>query len=118
MLREFKLTDLEHFDDGRIALALDQAMRRCVADCHDRPGVAEARTVTLTVSLSPVAGEDGDLDGIHLQAQIKDKAPVRKSKVYSLDARRNGSLTYNDLATDDHHQRTLDEIPGAFDAAD
>lgn len=114
-LREFKLTDLETFDNGRIAEALAQALRRCISDCHDRPGVTEARVVNLQLAISPQPAEDGDLDGVNIQFQIKDKAPVRKSKVYNLEARRNGALVYNDLATDNHNQRTLDET-GAFDA--
>jgi hypothetical protein len=116
-LAQFSLDHLTDFDGGRIATAFGQALKRCVDDCFDRPGVKEAREITIKVGILPVIGEDGDLDTVDLQFQIRDKNPIRKSKVYNLQARKNGALLFNDLADDNAHQRTLDEITD-FNAGD
>jgi len=106
---EFNVESLASLDGGRVAEALMQAIRRCVNDCDDRPGVKAARGVRLLMKIAPVANDDGTLDEIKMQFTVTDSAPKRESKTYSMAFRKGGKLAYNDLSVEDVKQRTFDE---------
>ena len=115
MLHDFTLQNLIELDGGRIPEAWIQAVRRCANDCDDRPGVTDPRKVTLTLDLSPVCDEEGRLETIRGQFQIKDTSPVRKTKKYDLAFRRKSGqaqLVFNDLSDDNALQMTIDESEG------
>jgi hypothetical protein len=100
-------------DGGRIKEAFQQAFKRCQTDCADRPGVEEARKVTLTVVITPELGESGDLDSCNITFTIKDSLPDRKSKAYNMTATANGKdLLFNEISPDDARQLTVDEPRG------
>lgn len=106
--QRFSLASLATIDDGRIRAAFEQALLRCEHDCKDRPAVADPRKVTISASLVPVLGPDGEMDSCDIQFQIMDSVPKRKSKVYNMLAHRDG-LLFNELSPEDIHQRTIDE---------
>lgn len=109
-VHELTLSKLDALDDGRITIAWQQALKRAVADCEDRPAVGEARKVILQTEISPILDEDGQLDTCRVQFQVKESAPVRKTKKYDMDPRRGQILVFNDLSDDNVKQRTLDEL--------
>lgn len=109
-LVEFDLKSLDSLDGGRVLVAWQQALKRVMLDCQDRPAVSDARKITLQTDVVPVIGDDGLLDTVRLQFQVKDTAPVRKSKKYEMEPRRGGMLVFNDLSDDNVKQRTLDEL--------
>lgn len=109
-IKEMQLQTIIALDDGRIVEAWNQALKRVVSDCHDRPGCKDSRKITLQLDIEPLVSEDGDLDTVRGQFQIKDSLPVRKTKKYDFEPRRNGSLAFNDLSDDNVHQRTIDEV--------
>lgn len=113
-VHELVLDTLHKLDDGRVSEAWRQAVRRAVTDCEDRPGVGDARKITLTLELVPVCDEQKDLLSIHGSFQVADTLPKRKSRVYDFAPRNDGKLAFNDMSDDNAAQSTLDQI-GGFD---
>lgn len=113
MLKHFDFKGLTELDAGRIATAFDQAMVRMYEDLADRATVNKSRTLTVTVSLTPIAGERGELDDVDVDIQLTEKVPARQTKVYRMSAE-HGALFFNEESPDNPDQRTLDELaPGA-----
>lgn len=106
-LKRLCMAELIDFDDGRVRVAWDQALQRAVDDCADRPGVEDGRTVTLTVTLEPVASEGGKLRDVTTQFEIKEKAPGRRSAPYAMAARP-GGLFFSEFSPDEVDQASLD----------
>ena len=109
-IESFELKTLTEIDGGRIREAFEQALRRCESDCRDRPNIAKARTLTLSVSLVPAVDERGELDTVAATFDIAEKLPKRQSRKYQMLAR-GGKLLFNELSPDDVKQKTLDEAP-------
>lgn len=111
--KRLDLAALLELDGGRIDEAFRQALRRCEVDMQDRPAVRTARTVTLTVTLEPIAGEAGQLETVDASFTVVDKQPRRKSRPYSLRADRDGALFGSVYAPEHAGQRTIDDVIGA-----
>ena len=114
MMIEFSLANLQALDNGRVVEAFNQAVKRVVGDCQDRPALKKARKVTLEMEVVPVFAQDGagGLDSIKAVFKVTDTAPKRESKEYSFGCHtRKGKpeLVFNDLSDDNVHQRTIDE---------
>ncbi len=108
-LERFEFESLAVLDGGRIKEAFMQALRRCESDCRDRPLLEKARTITLEMVLEPRVDEDtGALIEMVAQFRVKDRNPVRESKVYHLNAKGAG-LFFNADAPEDPRQLTIDE---------
>lgn len=109
MLEKFQLATLSHIDQGRINTAFEQELRRCEADCKDRPGNKKPRTVALVATMSPVANDEGDaMESCDVQFHVASKVPKRLSKIYNMKATAQG-LLFNELSPDEVRQRTIDE---------
>lgn len=109
-LARLSLGMLQDFDGGRPRETFDQAMRRCIADCKDRPALDEARQVTLTVSIVPVPDQDtGDCESVDVRFKISDQVPKRQSKVYNGRITAQGVL-FNELSPDEVRQGTIDQV--------
>ena len=104
-----ELGTLLELDGGRIAEAFRQALRRCEHDLQDRPAVKAARTVTLKLTLSPIAGEAGQLESVDCDFVVEDKQPRRKSRTYALRADKDGALFASVYAPEHPGQRTIDD---------
>lgn len=77
------LENIPQIDQGRIAVAFNQAIRNLAADVIDRPGESKPRKLTFTVELTPVLEkETGKLDLINNQFKIKATTPDRQSVPY------------------------------------
>lgn len=115
---EFKFETLHRLDDGRVCEAFNQAIRRAVLDCEDRPAETKTRKVVLQCELKPVCDDRGELTDVAFLFQVKDSVPTRKSKVYRGAYRKTGgtNLVFNDLSDEDPGQGTLDrENPEAWE---
>ena len=106
-LEKFSLKSLSTIDGERIAIAFEQALRRVVQDCEDRPGDSTARTVTLTLAVKPRLDVEGICDDCNIQVAVTDSVPKRKSKVYNMSVRKGGHLLYNDDSLDNAKQGTF-----------
>jgi hypothetical protein len=103
------LEDLAKFDNGRVAVAFEQALRQLVFDLVDRPALDKDRTLTVTVQLQPRADSHGNLSGVVIDVDCKSKKPSQRSA--AVVAKVIGGetvLRYNDLAPDDAEQLTID----------
>lgn len=106
-LQQLSLSQIAEIDDGRIAEAFAQAVKRAAQDCDDRPGDDRPRKITLEIAFSPVLAENGLCDSVKSQIQIKDTIPTRKSRVYDFGLRKGGLFVYQPMALDNHRQNTM-----------
>lgn len=106
-LRQLTLAQVAEIDDGRIAAAFAQALKRVAQDCDDRPGDDRPRKIVLEMAFMPVLSEDGICDSVKSQCQIKDTIPTRKSRVYDFGLRKGGLFSYQPMALDNHRQATM-----------
>lgn len=108
LLRTASLADVR---DGMLAHQLDGELVKVHADCVDRPNLKKARTITLSITFTPVG--DDPLDGVDVEFSVKTSLPpatiARQMKSY---ARRNGFAfdTDTDSISHDVRQRRLDGI--------
>lgn len=107
-LKELDLSGLVEIDGGRVALAVQSAIRRCTADCYDRPGVKKSRKVTLEIEIVPVQDENGLCENCKALAKIKESTPVRESRVFDCSVGSGNRLLFRPDSLDDAGQ-------GAFD---
>lgn len=82
------LGDLE---GGGIGHAIDKSLAEALADCARRPNLDTARTVTLTIKLTPKAstmdeGRPG-LNNVGVQAAVKVSTPARAGGTEYLNVR-------------------------------
>jgi hypothetical protein len=111
---QLSLENLVRVDGGRLAAAFDLAIKRCVLDCEDRPGLDKARKVMLVVELKPAKAEDGNAYEVDFAFAVKDTAPQRNLRKLTGVIRRGGVLAWNDDSPDDPNQMTLDEEAPGF----
>lgn len=110
-IEKFSLEALSRIDEGRLREGFDQALRRCLDDCRDRPALGDARTVQLSMTMTPVIGEDGNLESADVRFQVHDAQPKRRSKVFNMKHTASG-LLFNELSPADIRQGTLDQVAG------
>ena len=108
---QLNLENLAELDDGRVAIAFGQALKRAADDCIDRPGDKKARVISLEAHVIPVIDADtGQCEGAHIEFQIKHKLPVRKSKTYSFEIKKGGHLWFSSESPDDVDQLTFADV--------
>lgn len=115
-VKPLTLAAVADLDGGRVREAYELALRRLQRDCQDRPGLQEKRTLTLKLTLVPVADDAGGLDSCQVQFRVDEQLPTRRSKVYNAQAAPNGTLLFNEMSPEDIHQTTLDDAPGPVGA--
>ena len=96
---------LEEIDDGRQSAAFRKHMARIAQDCMDRPGDSTARVVTLTLSIKPVTGDDGQCESCFVEMEQRSKVPVQRSRPFEMQVTK-GGLAFNQEFPD-----ALDQIP-------
>ena len=106
---QLSLDTLKDFDLGKPAVAFEQAMAEAVRNCLDRPGEKKARNVELTVNIKPVLQQDGDVVDVEVDFTIKTKLPPWQTATRPVKPTKRGQLFFNDLASDDPDQHTIDE---------
>ena len=106
-LTEFNLSTLDQLDGGIVAELFRQALQRAALDCADRPATNKPRVVTLECLVSPQADERGDLTGVELDFQVKDKTPMRKSKSHHAFIDSRGRVLFNPNSPENAGQRTI-----------
>ncbi len=107
-LVQVSFEELGKIDDGRLAIAMEQALRRVAADIDDRPGLKKPRTVVLKLAFVPVFDlNTSTCDGVKMTFKVNESVPVRESKMYDLGLRKGNLLTYQPLALDNHSQETM-----------
>jgi hypothetical protein len=107
MLHSFSLESLKNLDMGKASEAFQHHVRRAALDCLDRPLDGKPRKVVLEIAMVPDPEQDGACDKVKLQIRASSALPKHQTKVYSLGARVNGQLVFNEDALDNVDQGTL-----------
>lgn len=78
-MEKLSLETLHLFDQGSVAVLINQALRDAYLDLEDRPLVGAARKVTLEIALKPKA--DGlDLEEVECEMQISLAIPKKAAR--------------------------------------
>lgn len=109
-LQRLTLKTMEEVDYGKAMLAFQQALKRAVLDCIDRPGDKRARKITLQLNLTPVAEINGntiDCESAKGTFQVRFKPPDYETTAVDFGVRNNGELVFNPNSPDNHRQETM-----------
>jgi hypothetical protein len=109
-LKVFDAKSLAEIDDGRIGAALQAELDKAREDCRDRPVLKKGRKVKLELTLTPVADDHGDLDGIKVTFKVASAMPARERQDFSVGVKHDGRMFYSEHSTDNVNQRTLDAM--------
>lgn len=105
--KALSLDSLKHLDYGKIGLAFDQEVKRVVEDINDRPSLNKPRTITLTLEISPLADDGGNIDAAVVQWHLKHSIPPRKTSPYQMLPTRAGQLFFEPSSPDDPNQQGI-----------
>lgn len=112
-MRQFlTLNSLPDFAHGKAAAGFSLAMKRAVQDLLGRPGEKAARSVTMTVTMTPILQQDGDVVDAEVSFAFQNKFPPMRTNPMPCAVDAQGRLVFNDLAADNPHQATIDEAVG------
>lgn len=106
----FTLDNLRLLDFGKIQEAFNQELQFTVKDCMDRPLDDAARTVSIQFTLKPVpdlSGVTADCDKVAVACDITSKIPKRKTRVYEMKPKHDGTLTFHPDLPDEPDGSTL-----------
>lgn len=98
--------NIKDIDHGRIAIAVNHALRQVYLDIQDRPNLPRERKVGIEISLKPIT-DGGALVEIEAKFKISAKRPEQSSVAYRMKESRDG-MTFQTDAPDNPHQNTLD----------
>lgn len=107
------LENLKSLDFGKIQAAFEAEREHVVKDCMDRPQDDKAREVSIRFIFKPVV--DGtsrtiDCDSIDVGCEISSKVPKRRTQIYSMKPKQDGSLSFHpDLPMDPEGSTLYDE---------
>jgi hypothetical protein len=113
---KLNLQNLILLDFGKIPAAFDTEMSRVVKDCMDRPLDDKARKVAIVFTVRPKseavdAGTGAvDCDRVSVEAEIQSTVPKRRTKVYDMLPKQDGTLMFHpDLAEEPDGSTLYDE---------
>lgn len=111
------IADLAAVDRGVLDLLFQAEIARILADLHDRPNLAAARKLAVEIQLTPRTGSAGTLEGTAVSFAVKATLPPQRTLGYDMGLKGTNALIFNDLAPENHRQRTIDELaqPGTID---
>jgi hypothetical protein len=110
MKMELNLTNLKELDFGKVDVALQQHLQRCVSDCLDRPGDEHVRVVDLRIEMKPVLESHGDCEHVLMQCRVASKVPSHRSKVFQCKPVRGGHLLFDAESPEHFEQGTFGDL--------
>jgi hypothetical protein len=84
-----ELSSLATFDDGMLAAAFNDAVRKVVADLDDRPNDDRAREVAIKITFKPIP-RHGELDLAKVSAVVTSKMPAQEGRSCTLSPKKLG----------------------------
>jgi hypothetical protein len=107
-VRQMTIANLQELDQGKVALAINHALRQCVLDIESRPADKSRRKMQLVVDLTPILDKQtAALDMIGVEFTIQTKLPVRHSNVYPMLPSDAGILTFQPASPYDPRQQAF-----------
>lgn len=97
------LENLQQLDFGKIGAAFNAELTHVVKDCMDRPHDEKSRKVQICFLIAPAEANmtDGPGETLDVGCEITSAVPKRRTQIYSMKPRVNGSLTFHpDLPKD------------------
>lgn len=107
-VKQLALESLQFLNGGDVRDDFDQALADLIADCINRPGIDEARELTLKLKLSPNAGSAG-CESVDVEAHVGSKKPGYAAKTANMSPRSMRGAAGPMLVFDAAYQ------PGLFD---
>lgn len=109
---KFSLENLKMLDFGVIGAAFDAEMQRVVRDCMDRPLDDKPRTVSITFNVTPkpdLSRASGvvDCEKVSVECDITSKVPPRRTKIYEMTPKQDGTAVFHPDLPDDADGHTL-----------
>jgi hypothetical protein len=105
---------IKEFDEGRIAIALRQALENAGRDCVDRPMEKRARSVVLRIDVVPIP--ENVQDGVviaqeaDVQMKVDTKIPTKRTVSRRMKLSRNGQFVFSSLTPENPDQTHIDEL--------
>jgi hypothetical protein len=109
-LKRVSLNTMGELDGGLAATTFQDALKRAVKDCIERPGDKRPRKVILQMTLVPVpviSGNTIDCDGAKGSFQCRVKIPDWEAREVDFGVQNSGDLIFNPDSPRDHRQMTL-----------
>ncbi|MGC3968912.1 MAG: hypothetical protein QM775_16545 [Pirellulales bacterium] len=106
-LLKFTVENWHELDEGRMARAVEQAIRRIVNDCKDRPGLDSARKLGLTLVFTPFTDDLNDIVEIKMDYDVKTSVPSTGRGGMSLGVQKNGELLFSSTSPHNVNQSTM-----------
>ena len=105
---QFTVKNWEKLDKGRIASAINHAVRQAISDCSDRPGNDAARKIVIEITAKPKLDKtSAALDTVDVSFDIKCRLPAATSAVYPMVAAVGGVPMFQELSPFDPRQESL-----------
>lgn len=103
--KQLNLANLCHVDRGKIQLAFDHALRQIIADVVARHGDKGKRILNMKVTATPEIAQNGALDTINFDFEIKQTVPTRRNpQPYKMLPMRDHTVTFQPNAPGDPRQ--------------
>lgn len=100
--------NLHHIHDGRVAMAIDHAIRMVSNDCAARPGEKSKRKVMIEMEAVPVLDSNtARLDNVELKFRVNTSLPKRVSQAYPMLHLGDGALAFQPASPNDPRQSGL-----------
>lgn len=96
--QSFTLENLKLLDFGKIGAAFDAERQHVVKDCIDRPTDERPRSVSISFKFKPMVDPSAnvtDCDSVAVECEITSSLPKRRTKVYTMTPRHDGTLTFH-----------------------
>ena len=109
-LMRFSLESMKELDGGKALEQFQEAVRRIVRDCIERPADKRKRVATLQLVPVPVPTIEGntiDCDGTKGAFQCKVTLPQWETSPVDFGVQQSGDLIFNPDSPRDHKQMTL-----------
>ena len=108
-LVRFNLSSLSELHGGRALETFQEATKRAVLDCLERPGDKRARKVVMQMTIVPVPliqGNTIDCDSAEGSFQIKCTIPQWETESINFGVQNDGNLIFNPDSPRDHKLAT------------
>lgn len=101
-VKKLQLSNLSDYDDGLLAAAFDQNLKRIIEDLNDRPTDDRVRKLYLEIHFEPEA-DRGDLDRVKINYKCKSTLPTHEGRENLTTPKRVGrdlNLVFAEAGTD------------------
>jgi len=107
---QLSLENLKLLDFGVLNEVFAREVQSVVKDCADRPLEKTPRSVNMVFVFKPLVdrtGGTGDLEKVEVACDVVTKVPKKKTKVYTMTPKHDGTLVFHPDLPDEPDGSTL-----------